>query len=346
MVSPTKDQQTEGSSASDNDLDNDNTAEGTSTSQTSEKEPSTFDVVMNVLKKPEGDEADEDGTEKSDEDASDEGDGDKSKDRKAKSEEGESDEPSADELKAWKPKTRERFEKLQAKYRDEKNRADAAETDAGNYRKFVEYLDTNGIDQEEANKLFHIGALMKNDPFEALRQITPYYHDLLEITGQILPPDLQAQVKQGHMTQAAALELSQRRAHGRIQPTIAQEQTERQKQRDTRQQGNNAAAMQNAIATWENDWAKSDPDYGVKKDRVLDRLELTLARAARSNTLPKTVQEAVTLANKVRKEVETELRKSQPQRKPVNTVDGGNANSSHKPEAKDTRDVIRRTLNQ
>lgn len=344
MVSPTKDQQTEGSSASDNDLDNENTAEGTSTSQTSEKEPSTFDVIMDAIKKPEGDESDEDGTDKSDEDASDEGDGDKSKDGKAKDEEGESDEPSEDEKKLWKPKTRERFEKLQGKYRSEKERADAAEADAGNYRKFVEYLDTNGIDQEEANKLFHIGALMKNDPFEALRQITPYYHELLEITGQILPPDLEAAVKQGHMTKAAALELSQRRAHGQLQPTIAQEQRNRQTQRDTRQQGQNVQSMQNAIATWENDWAKSDPDYSVKKERVLDRLELTLARAARSNTLPKTVQEAVALANKVRKEVETELRKSQPQRKPVNSVDGGNVNSSQ-PEPKDSRELARRMFN-
>lgn len=58
MVSPTKDQ-LEDSSASDNDLDNENNTEGTSTSQTSDKEPSTFDVIMDVLKKPEGDAEDE-----------------------------------------------------------------------------------------------------------------------------------------------------------------------------------------------------------------------------------------------------------------------------------------------
>lgn len=341
MVSPTdKDQQTEESSASD--LDNENSSEGTSTSKTSEKEPSTFDVIMDVLK-PKGEEDDEDAN--ADGDESKKAEGDASKDGKPKEEDEESGDPTEDELKAWKPKTRKRFENLQAKYRDEKVRADAAESDAGNYRKFVEYLDQNGLDQTEANKLFSIGALMKNDPFRALQEITPYYHQLLEVTGNVLPPDLVQQVKQGYMTQAAALEVSRARAQGRVIPTVAQEQQERQQQRDNRQQGQTVATMQSAIATWEQTWSKTDPDYASKKDRVLDRLELTLARAQREGKLPQTVEQAVAMADKARKDVETEFRQNRP-RKPVSTVDGGSAASSHAPEPKNTRELIRRTLNQ
>lgn len=341
MDSPSKDKLPEGSSASENDLDNANAAEGTSTSQPAEKEPSTFDVVMNAIK-PEGDDDAENA--ESDKEASDKAAGDASKDGKSKDAEDESGDPTEDELKAWKPKTRKRFENLQARYRDEKQRADTAEAEAGNYRKFTEYLDANGIAEDEANKLFHIGALMKNDPFAALQAITPYYHQLMEITGQILPPDLQAQVKAGYLTQAHAVEISQGRAKGRIAPTVAQEQHQRQTQRDNRQQGQNVATMQSAIGTWEQKWSKSDPDYASKKDRVLDRLELMLARAAREKKLPQTVEQAVALAEKARKDVEADLRQNKP-RKPVSTVDGGSANSSHQPEAKDTRDVIRRTLN-
>lgn len=339
MAPPAKDQQIEDSSASE-DLDNDISSEDTSTSKTPETETSTFDVIMDAIKPKGEDEGDDVESEGKDDPAKAEAD--KSKDGKAKVEEGESDEPGADELKAWKPKTRERFEKLQAKYRDASERLEKAETEAGLYRQFTDFLDTNGVTRDEANELFNIGALMKNDPFKALELITPYYNGLLEVTGNIIPPDLTQQVNAGYMTQAAAVELSRARAQGRVLPAIQQQVQQRQ---EVRQQGQNHAAMTGAITTWEQNWSKSDPDYNVKKDRVLDRLELTLARAARTRTLPQTAEQAVALAEKVRKEVETELRQSRP-RKPVSTVDGGNANSAHLPEPKDTRDVIRRTLNQ
>lgn len=341
MASPTKDQQTGESSASDTDLDNENnSSEGTSTSNPSEDEPSTFDVVMAAIK-PEGEDDDEDAN--SGEDESDPAAAGAPKGDKAKDEEDESDEPSEDELKAWKPKTRQRFEKLQAKYRDASEQLEKANVDAGYYRQFTNFLETNGLDQDDANNLFRIGALMKNDPFAALEAITPFYHQLLETTGQILPPDLLQQVQQGYLTKAHALEISRSRAMGKVAPALQQEHQQREQQRTSRQQGQNAASMQSAIANWEQNWSKQDPDYSVKKDRVLDRLELMLARAQRENKLPQTVEQAVALANKAKKDVEAEMRQFK-QKKPVSMVDGGNNNSSHLPEPKDTRDVIRRTI--
>lgn len=335
MVSPTKDQQPEGSSASD--LDSNNSSEDTSASNPPADEQSTFDVVMAAIK-PEGE---EDGDENaiSDKDSTDEA-GAASKDGKAKDEEEESDEPTEDELKAWKPKTRQRFEKLQAKYRDASEQLEKANVDAGHYRQFVDFLDTNGINQDEANELFEIGALMKTNPFKALELITPHFNTLLEITGNVLPPDLVQQVNAGYMTKAAAVELSRARAQGRVLPAVQQETQQR---REVRQQGQTVAQMQSAIGAWEQKWSTSDPDYSVKKDRVLDRLELMLARAQRENKLPQTVEQAVQLAEKARRDVEADFRQSRP-RKPVSTVDGGSASSSHKAEPKDTRDVIRRTI--
>lgn len=339
MVSPTKDQQIEVSSASE-DMDKDISSEGTSTSNPSENELSTFDVVMNAIK-PEGEDEDDDAISDKGETGKPEDDTSK-KDVKAEGE-GESDEPGVDELKAWKPKTRERFEKLQAKHRDVSERLVRAETEAGLYRQFTDFLDTNGIAQDEANKLFNIGAMMKNNPVKALELITPYYSQLLEITGQILPPDLQQQVQSGYLTQAHAVEISRGRAQQRLTPVIAQEQQQRQQQQVVRQQQGNVASMQSAVAAWEQKWSSSDPDYSVKKDRVLDRLELTLARAARSGQLPQNAEQAIKLADKVKAEVEAEFRQTK-QRKPVSTIDGNNSGSQHQPEPKDTRDVIRRTL--
>lgn len=350
MVSPTdtedlKDQQKPGaSSTSDTDQD---TADS-SDPNPADKEPSTFDVVMNALK-PEGEEeaggsSEEDKSKKPDE-------------KKAKGDKDEVDDDFEDftpeERAQLKKATAERFDKLKGLYRTSKEQVTAltsqleqAHTEAGYYRKFVDFLDENRISQDEANQLFHIGAMMKNDPLKALELITPYYNDLLHITGHILPPDLQQQVKQGYITREKALELSQLRATGQTYQAIREERDTHQQQRNTnRQRTEEIASMQGAISDWERQWSSSDPDYAKKKDRVLDRVELLLVRAQKNGTLPKTTDEAVKLANQAKTEVEADLKRLNPQRKQVRTVDGGSS-ASNLPEPKNTADVIRRTLNQ
>jgi hypothetical protein len=344
MVSPTSDENTQNSQTEDMNNE-DQYTEDSSTSDTedssgsdkSEKEPSTFDVVMNTLNS-DGEEDDETEVD-SDEDGSKDEDDEKSSDKDDEA----SDEPTEEELKSWKPKTKERFEKLQTMYREEKEAREKAEVDAGHYKQFTEFLDTNRISQDEANQLFNIGAMMKNDPVEALKLITPYYQDLLQVTGNILPPDLQKQVAEGYITRENALKMSQMQAQNATKQAIEQDQTQYQKQQQNRQQQDQMKAIQGGISSWERNWSTSDPDYSKKKDRVLDRVELMLTRAAKSGALPQTVEQAVELANKAKSDVEAELAQFKP-KKSVTTVDGGSS-STALPEPKNTEDVIRRTLN-
>lgn len=348
MVSPTDtteltDQQNTGASST-SDTDQDNTD---SSNPKSSEELSTFDVVMNAIK-PEGEE---------DEGSSEEGksktaEGEK-KPEDAKDEADDFEDFTPEERGQLKKATAERFDKLKGLYRESKEQNTAlttqleqANVEAGHYRKFVDFLDENRISQDEANELFNIGALMKNDPVKALLAITPYYNDLLHLTGNVLPADLQQQVTQGYITKDKALELSRLRATGQTMTAINAERNTHQQQRNaTRQQGEHVASVQSAIVDWEKQWSSSDPDYAKKKDRVLDRVELLLVRAQRNGTLPKTTDEAVKLANQAKTEVEADLKKLNPQRKQVRTVDGGSS-SSNVPDPKNTADVIRRTLNQ
>jgi hypothetical protein len=330
--------------------DTDQKTKDSSDPKSSEDDRSTFDAIMDVIK-PESEDEDE-GSSEDDKSK-------KSEDDKKSDDDEDEEDVSDDDFEDFSPEERaklkkataERFDKLKGLYRESKEKVtdltaqlEQANERAGYYDQFVSYLDENRISQNEANQLFHIGALMKNDPAQALALITPYYNDLLHITGNILPPDLQQQVNQGYITKQHALELSRLRMSGQTQQAINEERQTYQQQREQGRQQQNVANMQTAIADWERQWSSSDPDYAKKKDRVLDRVELLLVRAQKQGNLPKTVDEAIKLANKAKVEVEADLRQQKP-RKKVSTVDGGSS-TQNLPEPKDTQDVIRRALNQ
>ena len=344
-LNPTGQQTPEASPTSDTDKD----TVDSSDPKSQEEELSTFDVVMNAIKpddEPEGDDSSEEDKSKKAEDDE------KSKDKKdGSTSDDDFEDFTPEERKHLKKQTAERFDKLKGLYRETKDKLtnvsqelEQATVDAGYYKQFVGFLEENRISQDEANQLFHIGALMKNDPVKALEILTPYYNDLLHVTGNILPPDLQQQVDQGYITKQHASELSRLRMTGQTSQAIQQERQQHQQQREQHRQQQNNASMQSAVADWEKQWASSDPDYARKKDRVLDRVELLLVRAQKNGTLPRTVEDAVRLANQAKSEIEADLKQFKPRRE-VKIVDGGSS-VSNLPEPKNTSDVIRRTLNQ
>lgn len=329
------DQQIEESSTSNEDTAN---TDDSSTSETPDEELSTLELVQKAVGgDDEGDQSEEDDSEEDDQS--------EGKTEESEDSEGEADdEPTEEELKAWKPKTKQRFEQLQSKYREEKSLREAAEVKAGQFDQFTNFLDTNRITQEEANELFDIGALMKNDPAKALQLLEPHYRNLLAMTGNVLPPELQQQVQQGYITEQHARELSQLKASKNTQGVIEQERVQHQQMQEQVRQQELHNQVTNTMSTWEKNWASTDPDYNVKKTKVLDRVELELTRAARNNTLPKTVEEAVRLAEKAKSDVEAEFRQYRP-KKPVNTVNGNGA-TSVKREPTSTLDVIQQALGQ
>lgn len=332
------DQQTETSSTSDQDLEN---TDSSSESEKQEPELSTLDLVKGAIE-----ETNNEGESKADSSSEE----DKSKEKEESKDESESKEDSEEmteeEEKAWKEqlnaKTRARFEQLQARYREAKDSLEKAETDAGFKAQFDQFLTNNNMSMEEANTLFDIGALMKSDPRKALEAITPYYNQLLQMTGEVLTPDLQEQVKHGYMTEQAALELSRQRANNRNYETRQQQQFDQQQQQEVQQQNQLQHDIQAALADLEDSWKKSDPDYNMKSTKVQDRVKLMWYEASRNGQMPRTVDQAVRMAEKAKKEVENDLRQFI-QKKPVTPVDGGSTGPT-KAEPQNTLDVIKQTL--
>lgn len=344
-VSPTEeevklDQQTETSSTSEQ-KDTETSGES-STSGKSESELSTLDLVKNAISETS---KDNDKTEGS----SDKGESKEeaeSKDKAETEDTDESDDATEEELKAWKKelnaKTAKRFEQLQAKYRDASERLERAEVDAGFKVQFENFLQSNRMTQEEANTLFDIGALMKSNPNKALEMLTPYYNQLLEVTGHILPVDLKQQIEQGYITEHNALELSRQRALNRNHQVMTEQQEADQRQQEVVNQQKLNGDIQIALARLENGWQTSDPDYAMKSTRVQERVKLMWYEASRTNAMPRSVEDAIAKVNKVKQEVEKEFRQFMP-KKSVNTVDGGSA-SSVKAAPTNTLDLIRQTV--
>ena len=354
-VSPTNeenkfsiDQQKLEDSSTLDDLDVKDTEESSSLGE-SDSEESTFDVVKQAVKL---DEDEADGS--SEEDNSDKEDKSDESDKKDDEDESKLDEDSDDdeereltdkELKS-KEKTRKRFEQLQTKYRSIKEERVKVEQERDQYRGFYDqyngYLEKNNISSEEANKLFDIGALMKNDPQKALQAMTPYYNQLLQITGNVLPQDLKQQVEQGYITEQHARELSTQRATNANHQNRMEMQKQQYQQQEVQRQQELNTNIQSALANLERGWQSSDPDYKVKSTRIQERVKLMWYEASQKGQMPKSVDEAVGMAERAKKEVEKELKQFQP-RKPINPVEGGGS-SLTKPEPKNTLDVIRQTV--
>lgn len=333
----------EGSSASTKDLENN--AENSSDSDASQPDNrTTLDLVKEALKSDsEGDDKTEGNQDKVS--AKD----DESKD-KSEIEEDDSEE-SEEELKAWKEKlkaeTRERFEKLQKRDFQKKQKIVSlegklkeVEADATFKHQYDNFCTTNGITEEEANTLFDIGALMKNNPAKALEMLTPYYNQLLQVTGNVLPPDLAQQVKDGYINEPHAYEISRLRAVHHHNTVMTQNRTVQQQQATVQDQQKLSTDIQGALANLESNWQKSDPDYKLKNSRIQDRMKLTWFEMSQKGQMPRSTDEAVQIAEKVKKEVERELRQFVP-KKAVNTVEGGGSVTQMKAEPKSTLDIIR-----
>lgn len=257
----------------------------------------------------------------------------------------EPDEISEDEfevLKKLKPKTATRIEKLLAKSREQDERIAKSEPEAASFRQFAGFLEKNNISENEANQLFDIGALMKSNPAKALEKLTPYYNQLIQVTGNVLDQSLVEKVEQGYITEDAALELSRHRATTRNYEIAEQQKLEAQQRQRQEASTRVVGEIQESIASLEKQWGANDPDYKLISNRVRDRARLTFLDMKAEGTIPQTKEEAVKLMNSIKASVQKEYRSFLP-KKPINTVEGGSSGNAS-PQFKTSRDVIMHAL--
>lgn len=278
-------------------------------------------------------------------------------DKKPEEGEGEDDNLTKEEFQALKPKTQRRIEKLARQNTDLTTRNAELEPKAQALDAFHQITKNANLNKEDVNTIFHIGGLMKNDPVKAWEVLKPIVAQLQVIVGEVLPKDLKDQVTGGKITPEAAQELSRLRAERGVNTTNQQQNAEREKRDRNARAAEAVQTLQSdvgtAISKWENDWKASDPDYSLKSSRVSEAIELELNRAiilakeGKPNNLPRSVEEAVKMANDIKKRVEKEMRQFLPKRNiPLTHVTGNGVTNGSKPIPKNMNDVVRFAVGQ
>src|SRR6185295_16589742 len=212
-------------------------------------------------------------------------------------------------------------------------------TDAVRYQNVQNFLDTHGLNAEEAADLLIIGGLMKVNPVEAWKRMQPAVRKLLVAAGEVLPDDLKALVQQQKMTAEAALEVSRARAATsavEVQRTFDQQQYDRRVQDDQRR------VRMEAAQGWENDRRKRDPNFDAK----LPAIQKEVIWLQRTEGMPDTPQGVQDQLRRAYEEVNKTHSQARPARKPaVTPINGsGQGSGDARTAPKNTMEIIQAEL--
>jgi hypothetical protein len=187
------------------------------------------------------------------------------------------------------------------------------------------FMTSANLNADEVNTGFDIMSKIKNDPVAALEALVPYVESLRQITGHTMPTDLQERLDEGYLDEDSAKELSQLRSRTSLANQASEQAAANAAQLQER--GNierHANEVSGAVSEWESKWSSSDPDYKLKQPRVMEKIELTLLK----NGPPKTIEEAVQVAESCRKQVNAELSSLRPKKGEVIPITGGSSPKS------------------
>lgn len=227
-------------------------------------------------------------------------------------------EPDADpteaELKKLRPETRRRFERLLAQRNEARQGIEQLQPELQQHRRLQGYLQQNQLAPDDVNTLLGVGAALRRGDYQGfLTGVTPFVMAAQEALGLRVAPDLQKQVNDGTIDEAAARELTRTR-HRAVQAEA--------RLKDTNQtlvnteQTQHVERVRNAVDTWEAAVRQRDPDYAQMSDAVRRTAQGLLQE--RGN--PKTPQEAVALTQAAYDEVKSMFAKARPAPRPTRST--------------------------
>lgn len=247
------------------------------------------------------------------------------------------DEPLGDitdeELKRYAPKTQRRIQQLLQDRRSLEEKVTIASEKASRFDQIVGFAESNQLSNEDVAETFAIAALLKNDPMSAYEKVLPIFLHLSQVTGNVLPSDMQEKVNLGYLPEQDAREL----IRTKNQNAILQAQFEaRQQQEQQAKQANSWQAVvddcKNATAEWEQKRSQTDPDWSSKKELVIEFVHAEIAKKG----FPAGRAQMIEVLNSASSRVDSQVARFRPSPRAINPVTG---NSSARATAEPTTAV-------
>lgn len=235
-------------------------------------------------------------------------------------------------------KTKKQVQKLIGQRKDLESHVSMLRPKAEQYDTIVSHIRETGLDSADLDNLFEIGTLMKKgDLFAARDKLMPFVQAILEATGGVLPDDLEEARAAGQLSEQHARELAEMRSRN----VLNQHQNGVRQLADAQNVSRQViGGMVGAVNDWEQIKRRSDPDWGLKAPEIEAGLELAMRRGAQ----PRTVQEAVQMAENELAKVEAKLKRFRPQLKSVRPISGGSQASAVAGSPKSMRDAVMQSL--
>ena len=210
-------------------------------------------------------------------------------------------------------------------------------TRAEEFDRIQDFMTRFKIEPQETANAFRILAMSKTDPAAALEELKALAHTLAVQAGEVLPPDLNEKVENGYLDREAAQELSKARVRAELERAKREELEQRYQSEAVDRQ---TTTIADAVAAWEEQTRRTDPDYGIKSDMVDDRVRAIVSERGK----PKSVDEALAIANEAYETVSNRLRSVRQPKMPMRSAIGGKVSGSPTPEPKSVLDVIQQTM--
>lgn len=238
------------------------------------------------------------------------------------------DEVTPDELAKLSVSAKRRISKLnkqRQKLAGEVQRLKTIEPSAQAADQVTKYLRDNDISRDDFLMTLELASAMRRGDFKTFYEgVRPYMKLAEEYLGYSLPPDLQAQVQQGHMTsQAAAMYSKERMERAMAQTNAARQQMAFQQYQQTTQTAQQqqqrevlAGQVRDTVNAWEQQVMRSDPDYAAKQAAVQN----TMWAVVREQGVPQSPDHAVKIAQEALRRVNADFSRWAPQRRPTSRI--------------------------
>lgn len=258
-----------------------------------------------------------------------------------------SDDLSEEELKALSWKAQQRFKKLASTLKARDGEVATFKTKADEYDKIVGSITKAGLDNREVDELIEIGSLLKSNPAAALARLAPIVNVLQEVAGEILPPELQEEVRLGYITEARARELHKAKVNANHTQRTAEKQAAERKAADEAAEAQKLIDTSvSAVEAWEKQQASADPDWHLKRKEVAEQVELAIVREAQKRNAPwfPNSEESVKLSKEALKTVNERLARFRPKPAQILPPHTPGASPRSKPAPKTILDAINNAL--